>query len=206
MIIRVKICGITRLTDALCAVEAGAHALGFVFYEKSPRNISLATAARICAALPPFVSRVGVFVNEREPVIRKTVVECGLDTLQFHGEETPAFCKRFAPKVVKAFRLRDRRDLSLLEDYPVNAWLLDAYDENTRGGTGKIMDWRLAVEARRKGRPIILSGGLHTGNVSEAIRVVQPYAVDVSSGVESAPGRKNPVAIRRFIQACRNAL
>ena len=223
--IRVKICGITNAEDAACAVEAGAHALGFVFYEKSSRHVLLKTAANICASLPPFVSKVGVFVNELERTIEKAAAECGLDTLQFHGDEPPVFCQKFLPKVVKAFRLRSRDDLRALSDYDVDAWLLDAYSppshpskggfalnqgdssrsEEGWGGTGKRCDWDLAVEAGKLGRPIILSGGLAPDNVAEAIRKVRPFGVDVSSGVEKSPGQKDPVKIHAFLQACREA-
>ncbi|MBI4028207.1 MAG: phosphoribosylanthranilate isomerase [Verrucomicrobia bacterium] len=202
---RVKICGITRAEDAECAVEAGAHALGFVFYAKSPRNVALKTAAGICAALPPLVARIGVFVNATEGVIEKAVAECGLDTLQFHGDEPPGFCRKFSAKTIKAFRLRQIEDLLPMAAYDVDAWLLDAHSEDARGGTGKTFDWRLATEAKKKGRPIILSGGLTPDNVAEAIRQVAPYGVDVSSGVEKAPGIKDHARIRAFLQACREA-
>ena len=201
--IRVKICGITNAEDAACAVEAGAHALGFVFYEKSSRHVLMKTVANLCASLPPFVSKVGVFVNELERTIEKAVAECGLDTLQFHGDEPPVFCQKFLPKVVKAFRLRSRDDLRALSDYDVDAWLLDAYSGESRGGTGQSFDWNLAVEAGKLGRPIILSGGLTPDNVTEAIRKVRPFGVDVSSGVEKSPGQKDPVKIHAFLQACR---
>ncbi len=202
---RVKICGITNLEDAGAAVDAGAHALGFVFYEKSPRCLSLKMAANICAALPPFVSRVGVFVNELEYTIEKAVVECGLDTLQFHGDEPPGFCQKFSPKAIKAFRVRTREDLRQMSDYDVDGWLLDTHAGETRGGTGRTFDWDLAVEAGKMGRPIILSGGLTPDNVAEAIRKVRPFAVDVSSGVEKAPGHKDSAKIQAFIRACREA-
>lgn len=203
MIARVKICGITHIEDAWCAIEAGAHAIGMIFYEKSPRNISLKSASNICAALPPFISKVGVFVNELEYTIEKVVAECGLDTLQFHGDEPPGFCQKFLPKSIKAFCLRNQEDLRLLEDYDVDAWLLDACVDGKMGGTGKTVDWKLALEAKKKGHPVILSGGLHAGNVAEAIREVQPFAVDVSSGVENSPGKKDPAKIREFLKACR---
>ena len=185
--------------------EAGAHALGFVFFEKSPRNVSLKAAANICAALPPFVSRVGVFVDELEYTIEKAISECGLDTLQFHGDEPPGFCQKFAPRSIKAFRVRTTDDLRPLEEYDVDAWLLDAHSEESRGGTGKTFDWNLAVEAKKKGRPVILSGGLDPQNVAEAIRRVQPYGVDVSSGVETSPGKKDREKIRAFLKSCGNA-
>jgi len=203
--VRVKICGITNTEDATSVVEAGVHALGFVFYEKSPRFVPLKIAANICAFLPPFISKVGVFVNELEYTIEKAVAECGLDTLQFHGDEPPGFCQKFPPKAIKAFHLRGRDDLRLMMDYDVDAWLLDARHDDARGGTGKTFDWNLAVEAGRMGRPIILSGGLTAENVSEAVRKVQPFAVDVSSGVEKSPGRKDPARIQAFIQACHAA-
>jgi phosphoribosylanthranilate isomerase len=158
--IRVKVCGITNVQDAIAAIDAGANALGFIFYDKSPRNIDIKTASNICAALPPFISRVGVFVNELEYTIEKAVSECGLDTLQFHGEEPPGFCQKFTPKAVKAFRIKTAEDLRPMSEYDVDAWLLDTHVEDARGGTGKTFDWRLAVEAKKMGHPIILSGGL----------------------------------------------
>src|SRR5205823_3953805 len=126
---RIKICGITRSKDALAAVEAGAHAVGFVFYEKSPRKVSILAAANICAKLPPYVSKVGIFVNELEYSIEKAIAECGLDTLQFHGDEPPGFCQKFKLKAIKAFRIRSADDLKVLPEYDVDAWLLDAYSE-----------------------------------------------------------------------------
>lgn len=200
--IRTKICGITSHDDAFCAVEAGAHALGFVFFEKSPRHVPLKTAADICAALPPFVSRVGVFVDELEYTIEKHLSECGLDTLQFHGDEPPGFCQKFSARSIKAFRIRSADDLRALDEYDTDAWLLDAHSEAARGGTGTTFDWGLALEAVKKGRPVILSGGLNPENVPDAIRKVRPYGVDVSSGVESAPGKKDHDKVRAFLRAC----
>jgi phosphoribosylanthranilate isomerase len=205
MSIRVKICGITNLDDARSAVEAGVHALGFVFYEKSPRFISIQEASNICAALPPFISRVGVFVNELEYTIEKTIAECGLDTLQFHGDEPPGFCQKFTPKAIKAFNMKTKEDLKLLQEYDVDAWLLDAHSDSARGGTGQTFNWNLAVEANKLGAPIILSGGLNPQNVQEAIRTVQPYAVDASSGLEVSPGKKDPQKVAAFLQACRQS-
>lgn len=198
--VRVKICGITRLEDALAAVDAGAHALGFVFYEKSPRKVSIQTAANICAALPPFVSKVGVFVNELEYTIEKAVADCGLDTLQFHGDEPPGFCQKFPVKSIKAFRMKSESDLAALPDYDVDAWLLDAFSEKEQGGTGKTFDWSLAVKAKSIGKiPIILSGGLNPDNIQQAIKSVQPYAVDASSSLEESPGKKNPQRVKAFL-------
>jgi len=204
MMTRVKICGITSEADALAAVEAGADALGFMFYEASARFIAAREAAAILGALPPFVVRVGVFVNATEERVREVAEECGLDALQFHGDETPEFCARFAGRVIKAFRVRDEESLKGLSAYPVGAWLLDSYVPDQRGGTGALFNWDLALEAKTAGRPVILAGGLTPENVAEAVRRVQPYAVDVSSGVESSPGRKDPAKMRAFIQAVRS--
>lgn len=204
--IRIKICGITSLEDASLAIEAGANALGFIFYEKSPRFITVQKAANICAALPPFVSRVGVFVNEIEYPIEKALNDCGLDTLQFHGDEPPGFCQKFPAKSIKAFRLKDAESLKQITDYDVDAWLLDSYSEKMQGGTGKTFNWDYAIAAKKHGRPIILSGGLNTENVVQAIQKVQPYAVDVSSGVELSPGKKDSQKLFAFMRAARSVM
>lgn len=197
---KVKICGITRLPDALAAVEAGADALGFMFYEGSKRNLSPAAAAAIIRALPPFVAKVGVFVNASAETVRAVVTECGLDTLQFHGEETPEFCRQFAPlKVIKAFRIQDAASLKPLPDFAVDAWLLDSYVAGQRGGTGERFNWELAAQAKELGRPVILAGGLTPENVADAVQQVWPFGVDVSSGVETAPGQKDAGLVQRFV-------
>jgi phosphoribosylanthranilate isomerase len=198
---RVKICGITNLADAQVAAEAGADALGFVFYEKSPRFVSMKTAAEISRALPPFIMRVGVFVNPPKELVLKAVAECGLTLLQFHGDEPPEFCAQFGLMSMKAFRIRDAGSLKDLPKYKTDAWLLDAYSSDTLGGTGGVFNWDLAVEAQKTGRPIFLAGGLTPGNVAEAIRKVQPFGVDVSSGVESSPGKKDHAKVRAFVKA-----
>ena len=204
MNLKVKICGITSQTDASAAVEAGADALGFMFYELSSRYLAPEQAAPILASLPPFVSKVGVFVNASADTVRKIAAQCGLDTLQFHGDESPEFCKRFAPlKVIKAFRMQDANSLNSLEHFATDAWLLDSYSPNQIGGTGTTFNWELAAQAREAGRPVILAGGLNAENIAEAIHQVWPYAVDVSSGVESAPGRKDASLMRAFIAAVR---
>ncbi|NBR87198.1 MAG: phosphoribosylanthranilate isomerase [Proteobacteria bacterium] len=201
---KVKICGLTRLPDALAAVEAGADALGFMFFAGSKRNIAPAAAAQIIRALPPFVAKVGVFVNASADTVRATVAECGLDTLQFHGEETPEFCRQFAPlKVVKAFRIQNADSLKPLPEYAVDAWLLDSYVAGQRGGTGEKFNWDLAAQAKELGRPVILAGGLTPENVADAVQQVWPYGVDVSSGVESAPGQKDAGMVRRFVEIVR---
>lgn len=202
MSVRVKICGITNLDDALAAVDAGADALGFMFYEKSPRNLPVKVAADIIRRLPPFVAKVAVFVNATEETVRKTAAECGLDTLQFHGDEKPQFCGKFSPlKVYKAFRIQGPESLRLLQHYDTDAWLLDSFVPDTLGGTGAKLNWDWAVEATKLGRPIILAGGLTPENVAGAARNVRPYAVDVSSGVESSPGKKDHKKICDFIAA-----
>ena len=205
MSVKVKICGITNLADAQTAVEAGADLLGFVFYEKSPRYVSVKAASGIVRHLPPFVARVGVFVNAREEFIGQTLGACGLNVLQFHGDESPEDCLKFGVMSLKAFRVRDRASLKSFPAYPTDAWLLDAYTPDARGGTGATFNWDLAVEAQKLGRPIFLAGGLTPENVGEAVRRVRPFAVDVSSGVESAPGKKDAAKVRAFIAAARQA-
>jgi phosphoribosylanthranilate isomerase len=201
----VKICGITRLSDALAAVDAGAGALGFMFYPASVRAIALRAAADIIRQLPPGVRRVGVFVNPDETEVCQAIDRAGIDTLQFHGEESPEFCARFAPVTRwKAFRVRDRSSLDLLPAYlHLDAWLLDSHVPGQHGGTGATFRWELAVEASIAGRPLVLAGGLTPENVTDAVRRVRPFAVDVSSGVESAPGIKDPDKLRDFILAAR---
>ena len=203
---KIKICGITNLPDARLAVELGADALGFIFYPKSPRYIKVPDAANICNQLPPFVTKVGVFVDELEYEIEKALAECLLTALQFHGDEPPGFCQKFPAKSIKAIRVRDEDSLRAAAEYDVDALLLDTYTESERGGTGKTFDWSLALRAKETvAPPIILSGGLTTVNVQEAIRKVRPYAVDVSSGVEKEPGRKDPEKLRRFIELAQSA-
>jgi phosphoribosylanthranilate isomerase len=205
MPVRVKICGITNAADAIAAVDAGAHALGFMFFENSKRNISAELAGDIIRQLPPFVSKVGVFVNAPENFVRDVIQSAGIDTLQFHGEEPPEFCAQFGLKVVKAFRIRDRESLQQCLRYRNHAWLLDSYVEGALGGTGVAFNWDVAAEATKHSRMVILAGGLKVETVAEAVRKVRPFGVDVSSGVESAPGRKDHAKIRAFIAAARAA-
>jgi phosphoribosylanthranilate isomerase len=202
---RIKICGITNVEDALVAVDAGADALGFMFHEPSPRNISIAAAAEIIRQLPPFVTKVGVFVNAAEKVIRLVMTECRLDALQFHGEETPQFCRNFAAPVIKAFRVQNVDSLNSLPRYETAAWLLDSYVPDRHGGTGASFNWDLAVIAKKFGRSIILAGGLTPENVAMAVQQVGPYGVDVSSGVELAPRKKDANKVRAFILAAKGA-
>jgi phosphoribosylanthranilate isomerase len=205
MNVRVKICGITDARDAHDAVEAGADALGFMFYKDSPRCLPLPVAAQIIRMLPPFVAKVGVFVNPTAEEVRRAIEGCGLDTLQFHGDEPPEFCRGFGLKVIKAFRVRDTDSLKPLPGYDREAWLLDTHVDGKLGGTGQRFNWELAATAASHGRPVILAGGLTPHNVAEAVRWVKPYGVDVSSGVESAPGRKDVDKVRAFIEAARGA-
>jgi phosphoribosylanthranilate isomerase len=202
---RVKICGITNLADAQAAVEAGADALGFIFYEKSPRRMTLPAIAKISKQLPPFIMRVGVFVNAAEELVARAIGECGLSLLQFHGDEPPEFCLRFGLMSMKAFRIRDAESLKELPKYPTEAWLLDAYSAENPGGTGEKFNWDLAVEAQKFGKPVFLAGGLTPENVAAAVCKVQPFGVDVSSGVESSPGKKDHNKVRAFITNVRQA-
>jgi phosphoribosylanthranilate isomerase len=208
MSVRVKICGITSLEDARMAVEAGADAVGFVFFPGSPRSVTVQTVAEISRSLPGRVLRVGVFADAAPTMILPTVSTCALDAVQLHGEESPEFCDALAPfPVWKAFRVRGREVLQQLAAYRdmTAAWLLDSYVEGQPGGTGATFNWELAREAQQLAHPIVLAGGLTPDNVAEAVRRVRPAAVDVSSGVESAPGRKDPDKVRRFIAAARAA-
>lgn len=199
MATRVKICGITNERDAAAAIEAGADALGFVFYEKSPRCVTREVARDIIAGVPPFVTTVGVFVNEDADVIKGLREFARLDRVQLHGDETPEFCRGLGSGVIKALRIKGEEDILVLEEYDAQAFLLDAFVDGEPGGTGAGFDWAIAVEAKRYGR-IILSGGLTPENVREAVKRVAPYAVDVSSGVELSPGVKDPEKIRRFME------
>lgn len=201
---KVKICGITSVADAQAAAEAGADMIGLMFYEGSPRHITLATAAEISQSLPPFVQRVGVFVNPDEALVMEAISACDLNLLQFHGDETSEFCTQFGIMSLKALRMRDAKSLEALENFQTDAFLLDAYSKSGLGGTGEQFNWDLAVEAQKFGKPIFLAGGLTPENVADAVRKVRPFAVDVSSGVEFSPGKKDPAKIRAFIQAAKS--
>ena len=201
----VKICGITSVPDAIAAAAAGADMVGLMFYERSPRYVPLGQAAEISRALPPFVQRVGVFVNPEEALVVEAVSARGLNLLQFHGEEPSDFCTRFGLMSLKAFRIRDTSSLAALKEYQTDAFLLDACSASGLGGTGETFDWDLALEAKNIGKPVFLAGGLTVQNVDAAVKKVRPFAVDVSSGVESAPGRKDPALMQDFIRAVRTA-
>lgn len=202
---RVKICGITREDDALAAARLGADALGFVFFPPSPRNVETQRAAEIAAIVPPFVTRVGLFVDAETEFVTTVLSQLRLDLLQFHGEETPAYCAQFGVPYIKAVRMKP--DLDLLQ-YAVShraaaGLLLDSYVEGVAGGTGTTFDWQRVP--REIDLPLILSGGLDADNVAAAIEAVKPWAVDVSSGVESAKGIKDAEKMARFFEGVRNA-
>jgi phosphoribosylanthranilate isomerase len=201
----VKVCGITRVEDALNAVASGVDAIGFVFYKKSPRYVTLEKVTEIVKILPPFISKVALFVNATDGEIRSVLDAVPVDVLQFHGEEMPQVCKSYGRPYIKAIRMRDDVDLlKLSNDYAdASALLLDSFVEGTQGGTGRKFDWSRVPSGLNK--PIILAGGLSTENVAEAISVVSPYAVDVSGGVEIEKGIKDAAKIEEFIQEVLNA-
>lgn len=202
---RIKICGITRNEDALACAQAGADAIGLVFYPSSPRCVAVAQAAAIARALPPFVSTVGLFVNPTAEQVETVLRELHLDLLQFHGDEAPEFCRRFDVPYLKAVRVRAGVDLVqyALRYQDAKGLLLDAYVEGTPGGTGQTFDWGL-IPAELP-LPVVLSGGLEAANVAQAIKQVRPWAVDVSSGVEAAKGIKDAAKIAAFIEGVRSA-
>jgi len=199
---RVKICGITNLEDARHAVGCGADALGFVFYAGSPRCVDPEGARQIIAELPPIVTTVGLFVNEEPTHIREMVEFCRLDRVQLHGDESPEQCSELRFPVIKAVRLKDGMAEENLARYRVSALLLDAYVPDRFGGTGQLCDWEMAARISARHR-VVLAGGLTPDNVAEAVRRVRPYAVDVSSGVEDAPGVKSQGKVADFIRAAK---
>ena len=205
MHVRSKICGITRVQDALAAVEAGADAIGLVFYAKSPRAVSVEQAAAIVQALPPFVTCVGLFVSMPRDDVQAVLQRVPLDLLQFHGDESPVDCEGYGRPYIKALRVRPGEDLAATMALYAGARgiLLDTFVEGVPGGTGAAFDWSLVPPDVAK--PIILAGGLEASNVAAAIRQVRPYAVDVSGGVEASKGIKDADKIRAFVQAVRNA-
>lgn len=200
----VKICGVTRIEDALTAARCGAHAIGLVFYPPSPRYVAPALAGAIIRALPPFVTAVGLFVDATAQEVRAVLAEAPVSLLQFHGAESPAFCRQFGLPYMKAVRVRAGVDLlQYARDYhDAKALLLDAFVDGTHGGTGQSFDWSLIPALPL---PVVLSGGLDAGNVNGAIHQVRPWAVDVSSGVEATPGIKDAAKIAAFMSGVRNA-
>ena len=199
---KIKICGITNVDDALAAAELGADLLGFIFTEKSPRKIKIKEAVKIINLLPDRVATVGLFVNQQELAVKLIFEQCGFTYLQLHGEESPYYCKRIGrkTKTIKAFRIKDETSLTKLADYKVDMFLLDSYSKDKFGGSGSVFNWDLAVKSKKFGKPIILAGGLTPKNVAKAIKKVKPYAVDVSSGTEKNPGRKDHKLMKEFIE------
>jgi phosphoribosylanthranilate isomerase len=201
----VKICGITRVEDALLAAHAGAHAIGLVFYRPSPRFVEPGQAEIIIRSLPPFVTAVGLFVDAGADEVRDVIGRVRPDLLQFHGAEPPEFCRQFGVPYMKALRVRPGLDLIQCESayHDAKALLLDAFVEGVPGGTGATFDWKLIPGALQL--PVVLSGGLTPVNVGEAIRQVRPWAVDVSSGVEKTKGIKDAEKIAAFMSGVRDA-
>lgn len=206
--VRIKICGITNEKDALWAVNLGADYIGFNFYRNSPRKISPKLAAQIIGKLPAFMQPVGVFVNEEMRIVKRIAEKCRLNLVQLHGEESPEYCRELQVqsarlKIIKAFRIKDKENLEEMKRYGVDYYLLDSSVPGVEGGTGEIFNWDVAVEAKQFGKPIFLAGGLTPDNVTQAIEKVNPYGVDVASGVEKTPRRKDYDLMREFINRIR---
>jgi len=197
--VRAKICGITNRNDAQCAVDHGADALGFIFYDKSPRYVVPEKAGEIISDLPPFITPVGVFVNATETQIDMAVKLAGLRAIQLHGDEPPGACLGHSVPVIRALRVGESFEVEIMQSYLVDTFLLDTAKSGSYGGTGETFDWAMAEKAKDFGR-IILSGGLNPGNVREAIDQVSPYAVDTSSGVEAEPGVKDHAKVKTFLE------
>jgi len=196
----IKICGITNIEDACLAAASGADAIGFVFHPPSPRYVTPETVKKIIAKLPYPAITVGVFVNLDVQEVKKIVTLCSLDMVQLHGAESPAFCSQFpSAQVIKAIALRSEDDLAQLRHYAVKAVLVDAFDPQRHGGTGEQADWTLAAKVKKQ-HPLILAGGLSLANIKQAIDAVSPDAVDINSGVESAPGHKDHIKVKEIIE------
>src|SRR5512138_3169048 len=201
--VQIKICGITNIEDAMAAADAGADALGFVFHPASPRYVTPGRAREIIGSLPPALCTVGVFVNLSAPEVLQIAELCGLDFIQLHGSETREYCRRFPrERLIKALSFRSEDEFAIMADYPVRAFLVDAHDPVRFGGTGKTCDWNVAHKAAAR-HPLVLAGGLGTKNILAALEAVRPLAVDLSSGVESAPGKKDHEKIRAVIASVR---
>ena len=202
---KIKICGLTNRDDAIDAVNLGADAIGFIFYEDSPRYITPDIVEEISLFLPPFVLLVGVFVNHDKAFIDAVVHRCKLDLIQLHGNESPAFCRSMRRRVIKAFKIEDINDIDAIAPYQssVSAVLLDTKVSGREGGTGKIFDWGLALKAKEFDIPLILAGGVNVSNLNKAAKLVNPYAVDLSSSVESAPGKKDYNKMKELIDAAK---
>lgn len=204
--IKIKICGITNKIDAVAAADLGVDMLGFVFYKKSKRYVEPLAAEDIINELPPGMIKVGVFVDEKKEKVLETAQDVSLNMLQFHGDETPDYCASFRDKygVIKAFRLKDKKDLKKINDYDVDYYLLDTYRPDSIGGTGEVFDWKMLKDFEIL-KPVILSGGLTPLNAGKAIKEVVPYGVDVSTGVETKPGKKDISLMKKFVENVRKA-
>lgn len=203
--VRIKVCGITNLEDALISFFAGADAIGFVFYKKSPRYILPYKAANISRILPKKIKRVGVFVNEKVPNVKKIAQLCGLDMLQFHGQESPEYCQKFKGyQVIKAFRINKPEDLAGVSEYRTFAYLFDSFSQSKLGGTGNKFNWKILAQAVRMKPSVFVSGGLTALNVGEAVKLLKPDWVDVSSSLEIKPGKKDQRKIQKFMRAARS--
>ncbi len=204
--LKVKVCGITNLEDALAGFFAGADALGFVFYKKSPRYICPDKAANISGILPKKIKRVGVFVDEKVSTVKKIAKLCGLDMLQFHGQESVQYCEKFKGyKVIKAFRISGKKDIEGISKYKTFAYLFDSFSKDRFGGTGNKFNWKILQQAATIKPVVFLSGGLTAGNVGKAVALLKPDWVDVSSSLELNPGKKDYKKMRKFIQRVRSA-
>ena len=197
--VKVKVCGITNLEDAQLACRLGADALGFIFFKKSPRFVTPATAKSIIDSLPPFVDTVGVFVNALLSEINQILKTVPLKLIQLHGDESPDYCQKISLPALKVFRVKNGFDLSILKKYKASGFLLDTYHDQSYGGSGETFNWNIAKEAKKYG-PIVVSGGLNPKNVRKAVEFVRPYAVDVCSGVEAKPGKKDSEKLKAFFQ------
>jgi len=201
-LVKVKICGITNLEDALISYFSGADAIGFVFYRKSSRYIDPIKARNIIRILPKKIKCVGVFVDESAAKVKKIAKLCGLDILQFHGKESPDYCKKFRDyKVIKAFRIRRKEDLAWVSKYKTFAYLFDSFSPTLQGGTGSKFNWKILAQIGRMKPAMFLSGGLTAGNVRKAVKLLKPDWVDVSSSLESKPGKKDHQKVKKFVQA-----
>ena len=203
MSVTVKICGITSEADALAATEAGADAIGLMFYEDSPRHVTISQAKAISEVLPKHIVRVGVFVNAEESLVSQAIIDCTLNILQFHGDESPEYCNQMIKPVIKVFRVNNKFDTIMLNNYQVATFLFDTYNKENHGGTGESFNWQSILQLNTE-IPVILSGGLNADNVLEGIGVVKPSAVDVNSGVEAAPGKKDEEKIKDLFTILKN--
>jgi phosphoribosylanthranilate isomerase len=204
--VKVKVCGITNLEDALYSFFSGADGLGFVFYKKSPRYIQPDKAANISAILPRKIKRIGVFVDAKVATVKRIARLCGLDMLQFHGRESPQYCKKFKDyKIIKAFRIDKQKDLEGVSKYKTFAYLFDSFSKTKFGGTGNKFNWKILAQTVKMKPIVFLSGGLAVGNIKQAVKLLQPDWVDVSSSLELKPGHKSHKKIQEFIQTARSA-